>query len=89
MPVCNLCAGRLVWSGAVTNRSPKPSLGHLQQRAFILISSPKYKRILLKLSGEVLMGQQPYGIDLDTVGRLADEVLAWLERPDPSMLRPL
>ncbi len=39
-------------------------------------SKPKYKRILLKLSGEVLMGQQPYGIDLDTVGRLADEVLA-------------
>ena len=39
-------------------------------------TSPKYKRILLKISGEVLMGQQPYGIDLDTVGRLADEVLA-------------
>jgi len=36
----------------------------------------KYRRILLKLSGEVLMGNQPYGIDLDTVGRLADEVLA-------------
>ena len=40
------------------------------------MSSPRYKRILLKLSGEVLMGNQPYGIDLDTVGRLADEVLA-------------
>ncbi len=40
------------------------------------MSSPKYKRILLKLSGEVLMGKQPYGIDLDTVSRLADEVLA-------------
>ena len=37
------------------------------------MSSPKYKRILLKLSGEVLMGKQPYGIDLDTVSRLADE----------------
>ena len=35
-----------------------------------------FKRILLKLSGEVLMGAQPHGIDLDTVGRLADEVLA-------------
>jgi uridylate kinase len=35
-----------------------------------------FKRVLLKVSGEVLMGTQPYGIDLETVGRLADEVLA-------------
>ncbi len=35
----------------------------------------KEKRILLKISGEVLMGNQPYGIDLATVGRVADEVL--------------
>ncbi len=34
-----------------------------------------YKRVLLKVSGEVLMGSQPYGIDLDTVGRVADEVI--------------
>jgi uridylate kinase len=33
------------------------------------------KRILLKISGEVLMGSQPFGIDLNTVGRVADEVL--------------
>ncbi len=33
------------------------------------------KRILLKISGEVLMGGQPFGIDLATVGRVADEVL--------------
>ena len=38
--------------------------------------APTYKRILLKVSGEVLMGSQPYGIDLDTVGRLANEILA-------------
>ena len=36
----------------------------------------KLKRILLKISGEVLMGSQPFGIDLDTVGRVADEVVA-------------
>lgn len=36
----------------------------------------KYKRILLKISGEVLMGAQSFGIDLETVGRVADEVLA-------------
>ena len=36
----------------------------------------KYKRILLKISGEVLMGAQGHGIDLTTVGRVADEVKA-------------
>ena len=35
-----------------------------------------YQRILLKVSGEVLMGSQPFGIDLDTVGRVADEIIA-------------
>jgi uridylate kinase len=35
----------------------------------------QHKRILLKISGEVLMGHQPFGIDLATVGRVADEVL--------------
>ena len=35
-----------------------------------------YKRVLLKVSGEVLMGSQPFGIDLATVGRIADEVIA-------------
>lgn len=35
-----------------------------------------YKRILLKVSGEILTGSQSYGIDLDTVGRVADEILA-------------
>ncbi len=33
------------------------------------------KRILLKISGEVLMGKQPFGIDLDKVSALADEVI--------------
>ena len=37
---------------------------------------PKYKRILLKLSGEVLMGEQKYGIDTLFVARLAEEVKA-------------
>lgn len=34
-----------------------------------------HKRILLKISGEALMGDQPFGIDLETVGRIADEVI--------------
>ncbi len=40
------------------------------------MSKLAFKRVLLKLSGEVLMGQQPFGIDLETVGRLADEIIA-------------
>ncbi len=36
--------------------------------------SPVYKRILLKLSGEALMGDQKFGISPEVVSRLADEV---------------
>jgi len=32
-------------------------------------SDYKYKRVLLKISGEALMGSQAYGIDTDTVKR--------------------
>lgn len=38
--------------------------------------SPNYKRILLKLSGEVLMGSQQFGIDPLFVAELAKEVKA-------------
>jgi len=37
---------------------------------------PKVKRVLLKLSGEVLMGEQPFGLDPKVVGELAREVKA-------------
>ena len=36
---------------------------------------PKVKRVLLKLSGEVLMGEQQFGIDPATVASLAQEVI--------------
>ncbi|HWM89749.1 MAG TPA: UMP kinase [Thermoanaerobaculia bacterium] len=35
-----------------------------------------YRRILLKLSGEALMGSQPFGIDEKVVSAIADEVCA-------------
>jgi len=38
------------------------------------VSSIHYRRILLKLSGEALMGDSPYGIDPGVIGRLAGEV---------------
>ena len=40
------------------------------------MSSPRFKRILLKLSGEVLMGNQQFGIDPEFVAELAREVKA-------------
>ncbi|HUF81048.1 MAG TPA: UMP kinase, partial [Burkholderiales bacterium] len=36
--------------------------------------TPAYKRILLKLSGEALMGEDSYGINRDTVDRIVGEV---------------
>ena len=40
------------------------------------MAAPRYKRILLKLSGEVLMGNQQFGIDPEFVAELAREVKA-------------
>src|SRR6266571_5011577 len=37
---------------------------------------PKYKRILLKLSGEALMGGRRTGIDAETLANIADEIVA-------------
>jgi uridylate kinase len=37
-------------------------------------NAPVYKRILLKLSGEALAGQQGYGIDPDVINGIAGEV---------------
>ncbi len=37
-------------------------------------SAPKYKRILLKISGESLMGDKQFGLDPDMVNRVADEI---------------
>jgi len=39
-----------------------------------MASEPKYKRVLLKLSGEALMGSGDYGIDPDTADRVSREI---------------
>jgi len=38
--------------------------------------SPKYRRILLKLSGEALMGDDPFGINRQTIQEIAAEMAA-------------
>ena len=42
-------------------------------------SSPIYKRVLLKLSGEVLLGSQEYGIDPPVIKRIASEIAELLD----------
>jgi uridylate kinase len=38
------------------------------------MNTPVYRRVLLKLSGEALMGDRPFGIAPEVVARIADEV---------------
>jgi uridylate kinase len=40
------------------------------------MTQPSYKRVLLKLSGEVLMGNQQFGIDPEFVAEMAKEIKA-------------
>src|SRR6202451_4231613 len=37
-------------------------------------TTPKYRRVLLKVSGEALMGEAGFGIDVATVDRIAGDV---------------
>ena len=38
------------------------------------MSEAKYKRILLKLSGEALAGKNKTGVDAETVGKICDKI---------------
>ena len=38
------------------------------------MSEAKYKRVLLKLSGEALAGQGKTGVDVETVGKICDKI---------------
>ena len=40
----------------------------------------KYKRVLLKISGEALLGDQQFGIDPKPVEMIADEIRSIYER---------
>ena len=45
-----------------------------------MAEAPKFKRVLLKVSGEALIGDGAYGIDVATVDRIAGEVKTALEQ---------
>ncbi len=38
------------------------------------MTAPAYRRVLLKLSGEALMGERSFGIDPDVADQVAQEI---------------
>jgi len=46
----------------------------LQGKKKPVSAAPLYKRILVKLSGEALMGDDPFGINRSTIERIVDEI---------------
>ena len=42
-------------------------------------TTPKFRRVLLKVSGEALMGDEAFGIDTKTVDRIANDVMEAVE----------
>ncbi|MEP3073422.1 UMP kinase [Maricaulis sp.] len=52
---------------AVTDSSPSGPVSGQE-------NPPQFRRVLLKISGEALMGDQNYGIDMPTADRIASEV---------------
>ncbi len=43
--------------------------------------APQFRRILLKLSGEALMGERPFGLEPSVVARIAGEIRELHELP--------
>jgi uridylate kinase len=58
-------AAKVAGKGRAVEDSPRPPL----------TPGVKYRRILLKLSGEALMGGRGYGIEAATLSQIADEVI--------------
>jgi uridylate kinase len=61
-------------AGEASPPAPRARTGIVEARR-PLAPGVKYRRILLKLSGEALMGQQGYGVDPNVLGQIADEVI--------------
>jgi uridylate kinase len=64
---------------AFWRKKPKDSTAHMSEKESMSTSDsslppPKYKRVLLKLSGEALMGARDYGLEPEIVGRVATEI---------------
>jgi uridylate kinase len=51
-----------------------PSFVNILKESIMSVAKPAYKRILLKLSGEALMGDDSFGINRATIVRMAEEI---------------
>src|SRR2546426_11088227 len=51
-----------------------PIVATLPTAAAAARAEPAYKRVLLKLSGEALMGDDPYGINREVIDRIVAEI---------------
>jgi uridylate kinase len=51
-----------------------PATSDETQRSAAFGGHLRYRRVLLKVSGEVLMGEQPFGIDLNTLDAVAADI---------------
>jgi len=47
---------------------------HFKKENKLIMSNLKYKRILLKISGEALMNEQSFGIDPETINEVAQQI---------------
>ena len=62
-------------SGRVANAPVDDRLGSARLATDSpMASQPKYRRVLLKLSGEALTGAGAFGLESDTVGRITDQI---------------
>ena len=43
------------------------------------MEQPKYKRVLIKISGEALAGDKHFGLDFQVMGRVADVIKECVE----------
>jgi len=53
--------------------APRRNLGYFGGMTF-MTPSQKYKRVLIKISGEALMGEKPYGQDLNIIRRICEDI---------------
>ena len=44
------------------------------------MDEPKYKRVLLKISGEALAGEKHFGLDFQVLGQVADVIKECVNR---------
>src|SRR5437763_15429656 len=51
-----------------------PTIAPLASVVAAVAAEPSYRRVLLKLSGEALMGDEAYGIKRETIDRIVAEV---------------